>query len=408
MGAGRYLQLAIIFAAFFSGLLAASQQIQGPIQIIKGGTYSGTWKSNDPRVAAVSIHTDQPVILRDAVITSKGPLITVTGVKKGANVIIEDVTGYALDPGVAGLERGSFVQASNFLSLIVKNCTMYGANSGIMALGGSPATLKILNNQAINLEDRASDGRGGLTLARPRLGHFILLNNISAVHGAEIAWNRDVQAIGQTSTEDAINIYESEGSKTHPIWVHDNYIEGSSAPTLPGKHYTGTALIADGAPNASAKQTAYVKFENNEIVATAGSGIGIAYGHDIKALNNRIVSCGVTSGGLRYAWGASAVVIWNYYKDKDFYNNTISGTSGGMVGPGPKESPRPYNSWKPSTGPETLREEETNSISNNSFTNPCIQNDQINLGAESAEREHWLAKASSNHELIGDQHLTAH
>jgi hypothetical protein len=321
-------------------------------------------------------------------------------VKTGANVTIENVEGTALDPGITGLQRGAFVIASDFSSLIVKNCSMYGVSSGIMALGGSPVTLKILNNLASNLEDRASDGRGGFLPSRPRLGHFIILNNVTALHGAEIAWNEDIQAIGKTSTEDAVNIYESQGSKAHPIWVHDNYIEGSSAPMPPGKKYTGTAFIADGSPNAKAQQTAYILFEHNQVVATAGSGIGIAYGHDIAARNNRIVSCGVTSSGLHYAWGASAAVIWNYYKDPQFKNNVITGTTGGMVGPGSHNKMKAYDMWEPSTDVADT----SNKIGSDSFDDPCIRNGTLNLKAESDERAYWAAKVSSAHKLIGDQH----
>jgi hypothetical protein len=377
------------------------QQPSGPIVITAGGTYSGNWNSTDPSTPAVTIKTDAPVTIQDSVINSKGGLIDISGVKTGANVTVENVTGTALDPGVSGLQRGSFVNATDVTSLVVKNCTITGASFGVKLAGASPTTLEISNNIAKDLEDRASDGNGGLLTTRPGLGHFILLNSVSAPAGAEIAWNQAVQTIGQTSTEDVINIFNSQGVVGHPIWVHDNYMEGASAPVASGSHYTGTAMVTDGPGTGGAQPTAYVLFDSNEVVATAGTGVGIAAGHDIQATKNRIVSCGVSSTGSWYAWGANAVVIWNYYKSAQFYNNTISGTVGGMVGPGTDNAPKAFDSWfnAADTGsPNT-------SISDNDFTDPCLAGGSVNLKAEDAERAYWAAKVAGAAELIGDQHL---
>jgi hypothetical protein len=267
--------------------------------------------------------------------------------------------------------------------------------------GSSPTSLEISNNIAKDLEDLASDGNGGLLTTRPRLGHFILLNSVSALGGAEIAWNQAVQTIGETSTEDVINIFNSQGTVGHPIWVHYNYMEGASAPTTSGSHYTGTAMVTDGTGTTGTAPTAYVLFDSNEVVATAGTGVGIAAGHDIQATKNRIVSCGVSSTGNWYAWGANAVVIWNYYKSTQFYNNTITGTEGGMVGPGTNDAPKAFDTWfnaADTTSPGS-------SISNNNFTDPCLAGESGNLKAEDAERAYWVAKVAAADELIGDQHL---
>lgn len=376
------------------------QQPSGPIVITSGGTYSGNWNSTDPKTAAVTIKTDAPVTIQDSTINSQGGLISITGVKTGANVTVENVTGTALDPGVAGTQRGAFVSATNVASLVVKNCTIKGASFGIKLAASSPTTLEISNNEAKDLEDRASDGKGGMQMTRPQLGHFILLDSVSAPAGAEIAWNHAVQAIGTTSTEDVINIYNSQGVAGHPIWVHDNYMEGASSPTTGTNHYTGTAMVTDGNASGSAQASAYVLFDSNEVVATAGTGVGIAAGHDVQATNNRIVSCGVSSAGSWYAWGANAVVIWNYYKSTQFYNNTITGTVGGMVGPGTNNAPRAFDSWinaADTSSPGTL-------IGSNDFTDPCLTGGSVNLKAEDTERAFWTAKVAGAGQQIGDQH----
>jgi hypothetical protein len=378
----------------------AAQQSSGPIVITSGGTYSGNWTSTDPNTPAVTIHTDQPVTIQDSTISGKGTLINLSGASAGANVTIENVTGTALDPGVAGMQRGAFVSATNISFLAVKNCSIIGASFGIKVAGTSLSSLAISNNLASNLEDRASDGQGGLLDVRPELGHFIILNNVSAPAGAEISWNQAVQTIGQSSTEDVINIYNSQGSQGHPIWVHDNYMEGSSSPVNSG-HYTGTALITDGSTANGAQPTAFVLFQANEVVATAGTGVGIAAGHDISATANRVVSCGVTSAGNWYAWGSNAVFLWNYYSSSQFYNNTITGTVGGMIGPGTNGAPTVFDVW--ANPPDLL--DPGNSVSGNDFTDPCLVGGTVNLQAEDSERTFWAAKIAAAGELIGDQHL---
>ncbi len=384
-----------------ANVTVSAQVASGPIKITSGGTYSGNWSSSDPSTPAVTINTDAPVTIQDSVISGKGTLISLQGASTGANVTIENVTGTALDPGVSGAQRGVFVNATKVTSLVVKNCSITGASFGIKITGSAPSTLQITNNLATDLEDRASDGNGGFLASRPSLGHFILLNGISAQSGAEIAWNKAVQTIGQTSTEDVINIFNSQGSQGHPISVHDNYMEGASSPVTGGSgHYTGTAMVTDGAATNPTQVTAFVQFQANQVVSTAGTGVGIASGHDITATGNRIVSCGKDSSGKWYAWGANGVVIWNYYASTLFYNNTITGTVGGMVGPTTNQAPKAFDAWingPDATAPGT-------SISPNDFSDPCLANGTVNLQAESTERAFWAAKIAAAGEVIGDQH----
>jgi hypothetical protein len=107
------------------------QAVSGPIKITGSGTYSGNWNGDDPTTPAVTVATDQPVTIQDSEITGRGTLIHISGVTTGANVTIQNVTGTALDPGVSGQQRGSFVSASKISSLVVRNCTMTGVSFGI-------------------------------------------------------------------------------------------------------------------------------------------------------------------------------------------------------------------------------------------------------------------------------------
>ena len=368
----------------------------GPLTITKGGSYSGTWTSDDPNVSAVSISTNEAVTLHDAVLTGRGDLIDINGTGSGANVIVKNVTGTALDPKVAGMQRGAFLKASDVAVLDVQHCSISGASYGIEVVSSTASKLKIAKNVGSDLEDRASDGAGGLLAIRPSLGHFIFLNGVSAPAGADVSWNELVNTIGESSTEDVINIFKSQGAKGTPIRVHDNYMEGYSSTTTAS--YTGSGLIADGDGNEPV--TAFVHFNSNQMVHTAGSGLEIAVGHNIVARNNRVVSCGIDSAGNWFAMPfVNAVVVWNYYGAPDFGDITVEGTGGGVLRPSATDQPMIVDVWA-----RTSDLNATDSINSNAFTDPCLQNGQLYLQAEDDERAAWAAKLAAASITPGDQH----
>jgi hypothetical protein len=208
--------------------------------------------------------------------------------------------------------------------------------------------------------------------------------------------------MGQSSVEDVINIYGSLGAPGEPIWVHDNYIEGNSSPSAP-TNYTGAGIIADGS---SHTVTAFATFENNEVVHTAGSGVAIANGHDVTASGNRVVSCGQDASGNWYAAPfANAVSIWDSYGSGPslFYNNTVTGSAGGLVRPSSSGAPSAADFW----GSAASMSYPGNAAGNNDFTDPCFMGGQLNLAAEDAERAYWAAKVAAAEQQIGDQHNAA-
>ena len=394
---------AVMVTATCAGIVAtanlvvvSSQQTSGPLVITQGGTYSGTYISTNPKIPAVKIVTDQPVTLTNSFLSSKGNLINIQG-SAGANVTIQNVTGVALDPGSRGKLRGEFVSASTINSLTVQNCSMYGVSYGVELYGGAVSSVRIVNNLAGNLDDRSSDGNGGFLATRKTLGHFVIFEQVVAAKGAEIGWNQVVNTIGSTSNEDVINIYKSQGSAGYPINVHDNYAEGYSSP--PSDLYTGTGVIADG--DGLNPQTAYLNINANEFVHNSGTGVAIASGHDVHATNNRVVSCGVDSLGNWYsAPFAQAVYLWNYNGTPGFYNNTITGTYGGLIRQDPNGDAMIADSWASPTDLVNV----SNSIAATPFADPCMVNGSINFGAEDTERKFWAAKKLAAHQLIGDQH----
>ncbi len=379
-----------------SSVAVTAPAVAGPIRITTGGTYSGTWSSNDPAVPAVTIATDQPVTLRKSTVSGKGTLIFARGVATGVQLTVTDVSGIGLDPGVAGLQRGRFLDVANARSVSITHTTMTGVSFGIVLGASTLTSLTVTNNLATNLDDRASDGKGGLTAARPALGHFLYLNAVTAPNGGEIAWNQVVNTPGSASVEDLIDLYNSRGSAAGALALHDNYLQGAFAPSEAA--YTGAGITTDGPSNDASTATGFVDIRQNQVVHTANVGIAVAAGHDIAVSANRVVSCGQDAAGTWYATGGNvAIYLWNYSKTTQFYNNSVSGNGGGLLGPD-KSSGQPVVSdiWAPDASVALH-----NTVGTNAFTDPCLVSGVLNIAAEGAEYGQWTAKLAAASQTVG-------
>jgi hypothetical protein len=106
---------------------------------------------------------------------------------------------------------------------------------------------------------------------------------------------------------------------------------------------------------------------------------------------------------------AVGVYIWDAYGAGPslFYNNTVTGSAGGLVRPSSNGTPAASDFW----GSATSMTYPGNAVVNNDFTDPCLArgqaNGRLNLAAETAERAYWTAKVTAAQQQIGDQHNTA-
>ena len=284
-------------------------------------------------------------------------------------------------------------------AIAVTHCTMTGVSFGVSIQDSTLTTLSISNNVASDMEDRASDGAGDLTTQRPLKGHFVLIDSSIATNGGDISWNQVINTPGNSSVEDVIDMYLSHGVSSKTIKIHDNYLQGISSPANVSNDYTGSGIDMDGASNDMQTATGFVAIYNNQIVHTANVGIGINSGHDISANNNSIVSCGKDSSGswiaTNYAVGIS---LWNAHNSSVFFNNSISGTSGGLVRPDRSESPSIADIWTPNAS-ESLNV----IVGVNNFTDPCMVNDAQTTNPESNAFTQWTAKVSAATQMIGVQ-----
>ncbi len=399
LGLGTTTVSAVCAKAEASATLAVTDpQNPNAIRITHGGTYTGNWSSNDPNTPAVTVVTDDPVTITNSTVTGRGTLIMVFGGAKGANLTLTNTTGTAMDPGVAGKGRGKFLDAQVMNSLTVKNCTMKGTSFGVYVVSSNLASLSITNNVGINLEDRVSDGHGGLVSGQRVLGHFIMLNADLVPKGGEIAWNQIINATGNASIEDIVSIYQSRGGDaTTPIRVHDNYLEGAFSTGLT-KAYTGGGIQFDGGTDDPAHANGFVEVTKNVIVRTANMAISIGAGHDISVTDNRIVSCGQDGQGHWINMSGPALVMWNYYNTHQFHNNRISGNTGGLIA---FEAGTPVNS---DFNSESVSTALSNLILGNHLEHPCWVNGVVSQAAEAAERSAWMERVSHANMILGDQH----
>jgi hypothetical protein len=194
----------------------------------------------------------------------------------------------------------------------------------------------LLHNSMINIDGRPSDGNNGYLTAGDYIAHGIELNAVSNVPNIEIAWNQVLNQPSVSQASDLIGIYESSGTSSSPISVHDNYLQGAY-PVNPGGTtlYYGGGISLDGSAVTTADNTvAFTLVYNNHIVSTADYGIQIKAGHDNTVYHNRIISSGKLTTGTVYAM-PYAVGLWNinFYNQVGtiFYNNIMHDNTSGVI-----------------------------------------------------------------------------
>jgi hypothetical protein len=337
--------LAILFAAGAAAEPAGSQRAStdasGPIIITEGGTYSGSWSSDDPDVPAVRIRTSDPVIIENATIQSRGDLIA-TGVAH-VRLTVRNTRGVGLNPNVHGRVPGRFFHGEECDSVTLVHNDL-GNTAGIYCLkAGSQSpgdTFKILSNRVRNIDGRKSDGNGGfldfntripLAGGKPENGfierQFVQLDKVRHVAGIEIAWNEVINEPGRSRVEDDINIYLSSGTPESPIRIHDNFIRGGytikpwQADTSDANYrydwsYSGGGiLLGDGSAKTVEDATAFVEAYNNQVLSTSNYGIAISAGHDLVFHHNRILSAGQLADGRAIVAQNAGAYIWDIHHD---------------------------------------------------------------------------------------------
>ncbi len=366
------------------GFGCAPPGLGAPITITEGGTYSGEWQNLDPDVPAVHIDTDEPVVIDNAVIRSRGHLIMAEG---DANVTVRDSRGYGLNPGVVGRAPGRFFASGRFARVVLENNYLEGT-SGIHlhddeANSVSGQRLEILRNRVKNIDGRHSNGAGGFSQTGYDVVQFVQLNGVRGLQSAEIAWNQIINKPGESRVEDNISVYLSSGTSHHPIRIHDNYIRGAY-PTDPSedRYSGGGIMVGDGSAGSAYEVPHHVAAYNNQVIDTTNYGVAIAAGHDSSYHHNRVISDGVLEDGTRAAAQNVGIYVWNSSNGAHFYSNrAYSNEVGWLTSSGSRN-----DWWLPQC---------SGNCANSQISGP------VDASLEAAEYDRWLRKLSVARVTVG-------
>lgn len=106
-------------------------------------------------------------------------------------------------------------------------------------------------------------------------GQFVQFNNVKGA-GSSISNNKGENIIGQSYAEDAISLYQSEGTASSPVLIKGNLIRGGG----PSESGGGIMLGDNGG--------AYLYASDNILVDPGQFGMAVAGGHHITIVNNSI------------------------------------------------------------------------------------------------------------------------
>ncbi|GAA3995365.1 hypothetical protein GCM10022408_02260 [Hymenobacter fastidiosus] len=289
----------------------------GSLIVRHGGTYTGTFISDDSDKPCVRIETTEPVTLINCVLRGPGNLIQATN--GGARLTVVNCRGYGLTPTADQRYPGRFVQVNQAISVrLERNYLEHvsGIAVYLWAGDGTPAqTLTVVGNTARNMDGRYRNGGG-------TFANFLGLVGVRNVGNIEIAWNQVINEPNQSKVEDNINLYNSGGTRASPARLHDNYIQGAYPYPATSTRYSGSGITLDGDGGSAMTTTAFVEGYNNQLVSTCAA-MNIAAGHDNVFHHNRMVTSGYLPDGAKLTANYAAAGLWNQYKQPAtvFFNN---------------------------------------------------------------------------------------
>ena len=368
----------------------------GPLVITKGGTYSGNWESQDPNVPVISVQTNEPVIIENSNLRGKGNLIT----GFGNRLTVRNVNGYGLNPNVYGRSVGKFVNAEDFISIRIEN--IYAENTTgtyFRNYTGNPSsgdTVKMFNSRFININGLSSNGSNGYIMDAPDgRAHMIQFNAVRRIPNVEIAWNEVINEPGKSQVEENINFYESSGTPSSPMLIHDNYIQGAYATRPNGTSgYAGGGILAGDGIVSNPLDSGYSNVYNNQIVSTTNQGLAIAGGVYNRFYNNRVIASGLLSDGSRISAQNVGIYMWDInnagsYSTPTFGNNSMENNFVAWTRINPDGSTYTNPWWFPDCGTKS------------STCAGNVSGGKATLDTEKQEYQLWLNKLSTNGVKVG-------
>jgi hypothetical protein len=270
------------------------------LTITSGGTYTGNFSS-------IKVRTTNTVIIEDSIINNpSGPAIDSIG---SVNLVVRRTLAKSGN-------SDWFVHCDGFSNVVIQNNSTISKTDGVLLENGvNGASAKVLQNTFTDIVGPYEHGNAVMLASSHNIGY------------AEIGYNRIINAKGISQTEDNINIYDTTGNSTYPIWIHDNLVWGAYPPNPTSSDFSGGGIIADYKAN-------FVKMERNVVLNTTNYGMQIAAGHDNSMVNNTVVMDELLPAtNVGYS-------LWNgVYKDPLWANNGGSNNKAYMVNNNPWWTP---------------------------------------------------------------------
>lgn len=227
---------------------------------------------------------------------------------------------------------GASIKAFGSRNITIRNCFFNGSTREAIDMNGSSnititnnlfarvetgvyalncQTVKVNNNQFVNVRKRVGDGGGR--------GQFVQFNSTGGA-GCEIMNNKGENFLGESDPEDLISLYASSGTSSSPIKISGNVFRGG------GPSGSGGGIIAGDHGGGN------VIMENNVLLNPGQYGMAVAGGQNITIRNNKIFAKqqSFTNNPL-YVWSqeggdpcSSINVSGNFvnWTDKDGNKNT--------------------------------------------------------------------------------------
>ena len=205
-----------------------------------------------------------------------------------------------------GMQLGINIQQCSHI--VVDSCYLYKVPTGVYATDSQ--AISITNCQAENMLGPFPEGQ------------FVQFKNVTGA-GNRVSFNKFQNILGESDTEDAISMYNSNGLPDDPIVIESNWIRGGG-PSLSG----GGIMLGDGGgSNMIAK--------DNILVDPGQYGMAVSGGSYMSIINNTIYAKeqSFTNVGLYYRnysgppsqYIRIAKNAVNYINSKGLQNDTYLG-----------------------------------------------------------------------------------
>lgn len=155
------------------------------------------------------------------------------------------------------------IEMENASNVTVTNCFFFGVTTGVYAL--SCQTIKVDNNQFVNVRMRSIGGRG----------QFVQFNGVTGA-GNSVSNNKGENFLGESNPEDLISMFNSSGTSSSPIAIRNNIFRGGGPSASGGGIMTGDY------------GGSYQIAENNVLLNPGQYGMAASAGFNIQILNNKI------------------------------------------------------------------------------------------------------------------------